>query len=170
MSICTWTFLWAKKENPFCTTVRSTGNETRRTFGVDRCQLCKQSMYEAEIINQSCLRERKRNDLPLRRKKKWQNGHHLVMETSAQQSRVSHHEADIFVQAWWNSFCRNFCRHARASVTQIFYITDCVIFRYWTLLSGPSRTQLITCCLIFTKSLKSNLFLYTYDSSNILMH
>lgn len=32
-------------------------------------------------------------------KKKRQNGQHFVMETSAEQSWVSHHEADIFVQA-----------------------------------------------------------------------
>lgn len=45
----------------------------------------KQSMYEAETIDQSCLRESNRNDFLLceKKKKKRQNGHHFVVETSA---------------------------------------------------------------------------------------
>lgn len=62
----------------------------------------KQSMYEAETIDESCLRESKRNYFPFsflqnKKQKKGQNGHHFVVETSLQ-SWVSH-KADIFVQA-----------------------------------------------------------------------
>lgn len=138
------------------------------TPGVERCHLCKQSkaMYEAESIHRSCLRESKRNDFPLCRKRKGQNGHHFVMETSAQQSWVSHHEADIFVQAWWNSFCGNLATCYSLCDTNILHY-ELRHFRYWTPLSRPSLThRLITLFLYIYKIFKKQ-FISLHMTSQI---
>lgn len=113
-------------------------------------------MYDAETIDRSCLRESNRIDFPLckERKKKRQNGQHFVMETSAEQSWVSHHEADIFVQAWWNSFCGNLATCYSLCDTNILHY-ELRHFRYWTPLSRPSLThRLITWFLYIYKIFK----------------
>lgn len=117
----------------------------------------KQSMYEAETIHQSCLQESKRNYFPLSKKKKnkkRQNGHHFVMETSAEQSWVSDREVDIFVQARWNSFCRNLATWYSLCDTNILHYV-LRHFRYWTPLSRPLLThRLITWFLYIYKIFK----------------
>lgn len=158
MSICTLAFLqvlllWTKTKSLLYNSEIFWEWNTL-TPGVEHCYLCKQSraMYEAKTIHQSCLPETEINDFSLCKKR--QNGHHFVMETSAQQSWVSHQEADIFIQAWWNSFRGNLATCYSLCDTNILHY-ELRHFRYWTPLSRPSLThRLITWFLYIYKIFK----------------
>lgn len=151
MSICTlallWLWLpWSKRKSLLCNSEIYWEWNTL-TPGVPPVQ--------AKQSHQLVLPTRKQKKwLSSLQKKKRQNGHDLVLEASAEQSRVSHHEADIFIQAWWNSFRGNLATcYSLCDTNILHYILR--HFRYWTPLSRPSLAhRLITWFLYIYKMFK----------------
>lgn len=156
MSICTLACMITqnkkRKDNPFCTTVRSIGNE------IHWC-LCEQSkaMYGVKpSISSACERakeESKRKDFLFfcqKEKTKWTS---LCHENLSQKSWTFHYEAEFLYKHDGAAFAE-IERHATAFVTQIFYIGYCVILDIGPHLSRPSLTQwLITCFLLYLQNL-----------------
>lgn len=136
MSICTLAFLWIRlpwtKRKSLLYNSEIYWEWNTPTPGVPPVQ-AKQSVCEAEAIDSSCLQESKRNDFPLcKKKKKLKLKIKDKMDTTlslkpplnspgfliTKQTSLYKHDGTAFAEI---------LRHATASVTQIFYITYCVI-------------------------------------------